>query len=124
MKSHMVFGMRFSYQSVTSIYDLVKQEWLEAKFEEKLMTSDKMFSYDNSKILIIEDDTHLKISQLDNDTGALNVLEIKDLPGKVIKILEAPAGQGPDNLLLLIKENEIESLYLCNPFFELIKNKD
>ena len=117
MKSHMVFGMRFSYQSVTSIYDLVKQEWLEAKFEEKLMTSDKMFSYDNSKILIIEDDTHLKISQLDNDTGALNVLEIKDLPGKVIKILEAPAGQGPDNLLLLIKENEIESLYLCNPQF-------
>ena len=81
MKGHMIFGMRFSYQSVTSIYDLVKQKWLEAKFEDKLMTSDKMYSYDDEKIVIIEDHSHLKISQLDNDTGALNVVEIKDLPG-------------------------------------------
>ena len=126
IKDHMVISTQFSYQFFTTIYDLKTKwnGWLEAKLEEKQMTSDKMYSYADNKIVIIEEHNHLKISQLDDDSGTLNVLGIKDLPGRVIKVLEAPENQGPDNLLLLIKENEIESLYLCNPFFELIKNKD
>ena len=64
-----------------------------------------MFSYEDSKIVIVEDNNQLKISQLDNDTGALKIVEIKDLPGDVIKVLEAPAHQDPGNLLLLINEN-------------------